>query len=911
MTQNNWHTLSVDEVFVRVNSKRHGLTDSDVKLRLDIFGRNELQTRAKTPLVVIFLRQFVNPLVFVLVVAALIKIFVQSFFDAAVIFAVLLFMAVIGFIQELKAEKAMHALMLLAAPKAKVRRNGSVQQILAKNVVPGDIILLETGDKVSADARLIEITNLKVNESSLTGESMPVEKQTEPLSADALIAERKNIAYMGTAVTSGRATAVVIQTGMQTELGKIATAIQTIKPEQTPLQKSITSLSHYLIVTIAVACAFIAVIAFNQGLPWLEVFMLIVAIVVAAIPEGLPAVVTVVLAVGVQIMARRNAIIRKLVAVETLGSATVICSDKTGTLTLNQMTVRKIYTEDNWIDVTGQGYQPKGQLLQNGTAFAVSENTNAELLLHIGALCNNSLLTFTEDKDHYDIIGDPTEGAFIVAAAKVGFSKEKLEESFPRLDEIPFQSEYQYMATLHRRRDRRVAYLKGSPEKILSWSSQILKNDQPVKLEDADIKRIKDAQEKMANDALRVIALAYLEYPVEFGRLNQSNLKNKLIFVGLAGMIDPARDDAKKAIQLCQQAHINVAMITGDNKITALAIARQLGLPAQNAIVGQELQQITDEQLKDRIEDTHVFARIEPLHKLRIVNAFKSRGHIVAMTGDGVNDAPALERADIGIAMGLTGTDVAKEASDMILADDNFASIVTAVEESRAIFNRLRNVIFFLLTTCFGELMTLMLAIAFIGKAPLLPIQILWINLVTGGLIAIPLGLEPKTGDELLQPPRHPKVGLIFPGMALRVGFVAAMLSISAFLVFKKTLQLVSIEEARTVVFCSVVSFEWFIAFNARSDHYTIFKLGVLKNRNLIITGLIAVALQFGVVYLPIAHPVFNTVPLGLYEWLIVLLPGLFIFTVETIRKLVFPNLFSLGKWQPVFKRNSDPIVLD
>jgi len=896
--EENWHNLSLDEVLLTLKSGRSGLSGVEARARLLQYGPNELKGRKKTPPIFVFLRQFLSPLIYVLLVAAIISIVAEHFIDAWVILGVLLLNAVVGFMQETRAERAMEALIQMAAPKARVRRDGKIELLPAREIVPGDILLLETGDRVPADARLIEVSNLKVNEATLTGESMPVDKHTKALSEGLPVAERKNLVYMGTIVTYGRAVAIATRTGMSTEIGKIATGIQEAKLERTPLQKNIAKLSQYIIILFTGVLGLLVVVGLLKGLGWLEMFLLAVAAAVSAIPEGLPAVVTVVLAVGMRAMAQRSAIIRKLVAVETLGSATVICSDKTGTLTLNQMTVRRLYVDGQWIEVTGEGYQPYGEFHRDGQVLDLEGNESLKLHLRIGALCNDALLI--KEDESCSIFGDPTEGALVVAAAKAGMDKEKLEASFPRLDELPFQSEKQYMATLHPRDGGRVVYLKGSAERLLSLSRYILKEGRAVPLGEADVETIMQANTSMASEAMRVIATAYVDLPSGLEELTDEDIRGNLVFVGLAGMADPPREEAREAIRLCKQAGIKVVMITGDHRATAESVARQLDLPPGEAVTGVELQEMSDEELSAQVEDISVFARIEPLHKLRIVNALKARGHVVAMTGDGVNDAPALKSADIGIAMGITGTDVSKEASDMILADDNFASVVAAVDEGRAIFNRLRNVIFFLLSSNLGELLALILSVLFIGKAPLLAVQIIWVNLVTDTASAIPLGLEPKFGDELRHPPRHPKVGLIFPGLLFRVGFLAILMSVGIFLVFNWAQARVSLDEARTIAFCSMVAFEWFKAFYARSDEHTIFRLGVFRNRWLVVSILVAVALQVAVIYVPFLQRAFGTVPLSVDKWGIAMLAGGSLFIIEETRKALFPRLFSLGKWKPL-----------
>ncbi|MDP2932436.1 MAG: HAD-IC family P-type ATPase, partial [Chloroflexota bacterium] len=883
------YRLSADETLAELGSRHSGLHSTEARARFSRYGPNELKAKKKTAPVIVFFRQFLSPLIYVLLVAVLISAIVEHFLDAAVIMGVLLVNAVVGFMQETRAEKAMEALLQMAAPRAKVRRDGNVQLLPTREIVPGDILLLETGDKVPADARLIDLSNLKVNEAALTGESMPVDKHTDAIAEEVPIAERKNLVYMGTIVTYGRATALVINTGMSTELGKIATAIQEIKAEQTPLQQSISGLSRYLVIIFLGVSGLLVAVGILRGLGWLEMFLLAVAAAVSAIPEGLPAVVTVVLAMGMQTMARRHAIIRKLVAVETLGSATVICSDKTGTLTLNEMTVQRLYVDGQWLEVTGEGYLPRGEFRRDGQIVNPAGEPSLTLLLKIGALCNDALLTGGNGQG--GIFGDPTEGALVVAAAKAGMSKEKLERTSPRLDEIPFQSEKQYMATLHPGNGGRVVYVKGAVERLLSLSKHILKGNRVVPLAEADIQAVMQANLAMAGEAMRVIAAAYADLPAEVAGLTEEALKGKLVLVGLAGMADPPRDEAKEAIRLCNQAGIKVMMITGDHKVTAEAIARRLELPPGKAITGVELQQMSDAELSAEIENVSVFARIEPLHKLRIVKTLKSHGHIVAMTGDGVNDAPALKAADIGIAMGITGTDVAKEASDMVLADDNFASVVSAVEEGRAIFNRLRNVLFFMLNTNIGELLALLLSILFVGKAPLLAVQILWVNLVTDTAGDVPMGLEPKFGDELKKPPRHPKVGLLFPGLFLRIIFTAVLMGVGVFLIFRWAYPRETIEEARTVAFCAMAAFQWFIAFNARSDEHTVFRLGVFRNPWLVISILVAVALQMAVVYAPPLQKAFSTVPIGIKDWGIILLASGGLFVVGEIQKALFPRL--------------------
>jgi Ca2+-transporting ATPase len=906
----NSYNLTTSEILQALGSRRAGLTNEEVASRFDEHGPNVLETGKKTPPVIVFFRQFLSPLIYVLLVAVVISFVVGHFMDGWVILAVLILNAVIGYIQETRAEKAMEALIRMTAPLATLRRDGKIRNIPARDIVPGDILLLETGDKIPADARILEVANLKVNEATLTGESVPVDKHSKQLQGELSVSEQKNMVFMGTVVTYGRGTAVVVKTGMSTEMGKIASGIQEVKPEKTPLQKGIGKLSHYIIGLFLGICALLVIVGLIKGMEWLEVFLLAVAAAVSAIPEGLPAVVTVVLAMGMRFMAHRNAVIRRLVAVETLGSATVICSDKTGTLTLNQMTVRRVFIGGRWIDITGEGYVPRGEFFSDGQKLVTEDESKLELHLKIGALCNDAVLT-EEDEQNYSIFGDPTEGALIVAAGKAGMNREKLDRIYPRLDEIPFQSEKLYMATLHPRDGGgRVAYVKGAAEKLLSLSRYYCRGSELVPLGKSDVEDIVQASNVMAAEAMRVIGTAYVDLPGDLEDLEEEHLKNNLVFVGLSGMADPPREEAREAIRLCKQAGIKVIMITGDNKITAESIARQLELPEGKAITGNELREMSDEELSAQVESVSVFARIEPIQKLNIVNALKRRGHVVAMTGDGVNDAPALRTANIGIAMGITGTDVAKEACDMTLADDNFASVVAAVDEGRAIFNRLRNVIFLLLSTNIGELLALILSIFFIGEAPLLAVQIIWVNLVTDTASSIPLGLEPKSGEELKQPPRHPGVGILFPGQVMRIVSMAVYMGVGITLIFNWAQARMSIEEARTLAFCTMVTFEWFRAFNARSDERTVFKLGLLRNRWLVGAISVAVMLQLAVIYVPFLQSAFRTAPMGIERWGIAVLPGGSLFILEETRKALFPRLFTMGKWRPVKYRRLQKLKL-
>jgi len=896
--------ITGEEALRESGGNHGGLNDEDAAARHVRFGPNSLAVRDQTPWYLLFLEQFANPLVYMLIGAAVVKGYLKGLVDALVIATALLIMAVIGFVQEMKARSAMAALLKLSAPRAKVRRNGITRVLEAMDIVPGDLLLLEAGDRVAADARLLETANLRVNESTLTGESLPVEKGIRPVTADAAIHDRRNMVFMGSTVSSGRAVAVVTSTGMSTEIGRIADAIRSAKREKTPLQQNVEKLGHSLIWVVVGACIMLACAGLARDMSWIDVLLLAVAAAVSGIPEGLPAAVTVVLAICVNRMAGRNVIIRKLTAVETLGTATIICSDKTGTLTLNQMTVREIWTGGRLLSVSGSGYEPSGTFECAGAAVVPANDGELLHVLRIGVLCNDAILD--QGASGWDIIGDPTEGALLAAAGKAGFQKDELEERQPRLDELPFESEKQFMATLHAENGQRVVYVKGSVEKILAMCSGVAMTRGELPLDSVTRESVDTANRAMAGQALRVLAVATAPYPVELGRLEPEHLAGRLILIGLAGMIDPPRDEAKQAIRQCRDAGIRVAMITGDNPLTASAIAAQLGIcpPGEAALVGHQIEAMSDDELLEHSRTHNVYARIEPLHKLRIVNTFKRDGHIAAMTGDGVNDAPALEAAGIGVAMGITGTDVAKEAADMVLADDNFASIVAAVEEGRIVFNRLRNVTFFLLLACCAELLTLFLSVALYGESPLEPIQILWINLITGAMVAIPLGMEPGVGNELQQPPRDPGIGLLYPGMLLRIAVAGISMSFLFTWIFHHAPLPTGVdgttahEIRQTVTFTGIVVFEWLFAFQARSAERGVMSLGLFSNRWLLVCMVLGLGMQLLVIYLPLANIVFHTHPLDAVELAWTLFPGAVAVTIEGMRKGTAPRLYDRGQWR-------------
>ncbi|MFC1939176.1 cation-translocating P-type ATPase [Chloroflexota bacterium] len=892
----NWHNLTVEEALKNLDSTRSGLSEETAKERVIQYGPNELTSKGKTPAVIVFLRQFASPLIYILLIAAVIELTVmQKPTDAAVILTVLLINAIIGFIQENRAERAMEALKRLAVPYAKVLRQGALTKISASHLVPGDVIVLEAGDKVPVDARLIEAASLSVDESILTGESVPVEKFIGAIEGKAVIADMGNMAHMGCAIVNGRGVAVVTATGMKTEIGKITTQVQETKPPPTPLQRNVTRLGRYIGILVLSVVAVLIIIGLVKGYTFEEMFTLAVAAAVSAIPEGLPVMVTVVLALGMKRMVKRHALIRKLTAVETMGAVTAICSDKTGTLTESEMTLRQVYLSDRTIEITGAGYRPEGEFMENNQKLDHQNDESLLLALRISAMCNDSSLK--SDGDKYQLLGDPTEGALLVAALKAGLNQKILQEEQPRLAELPFTSEKRYMATLHPCGDgNAITYVKGSVDNVLAMSRQVFVNGMIQDMTPEKLVELEEKNTEMASKALRVMALAYTECSPAPEQLSHDNLNGALILVALVGMIDPPRQEAKKAIADCKRAGIKVMMITGDQKATAVAIAGELGLPQGEALTGLELGQMSDEELSARIERISVFARVEPIHKLRIVNAMKLKGYTVAVTGDGVNDGPALRAADIGIAMGIKGTDVAREASDMVLTDDNFASIVAAVEEGRVIFSNIRRSVFYLLSTSMGELFTWITAILLGIPLPVVAVQILWINLVTDGVCTIPLGLEPKHRNVLEEPARRAKAGIVYKGMLARIAFIALFMSAGTLFIFKWELSRVGLDEARTIAFSMLVAFQWFNALNARSDDQSLFKLGIFSNRLLLGAIGLAVILQVMVIYTPPFQKLFYTMPLDLGDWGIIILTAAGLLVVEEVRKLIAPRIFNRGK---------------
>jgi P-type Ca2+ transporter type 2C len=863
MSENqNWYTMSVEQVLSTLGTSSAGVSRQTAQERLAEVGPNELKTGQHNTPWKILIEQFKNIFVIILLLAAGISAVLGHGVESLAIAVIVLFSVVLGFIQEYRAERAIEALREMAAPTATVRRAGEEIEVPARELVPGDVILLSAGDRVPADSRLIQAVNLQIEEAVLTGESLPVEKHTQPISGESLaVGDRKNMVYSGTAVTYGRGTAVVVATGMNTEFGKITGMLQSVEAGQTPLQENLDRVGKTLAKAALVIVLLIVALGVLRGQPLLEMFIFGIALAVAVVPEALPAVVTISLAIGIQRMAKRNALVRKLPTVETLGSTSVICSDKTGTLTKDEMTVRKIYAAGHWFDVSGSGYEPTGEI-HNGSQIG-SIDQNLKSLLRGAALVSDARLV--QMNGRWDIKGDPTEGALVVAAAKAGMRKEELDRQFPRLQEIPFTSETKRMTTLHETPDGPRAYSKGAPEVILNACSRYLDENGECPLDEEARNRILHAAQEMGSQALRVLAVA--DRPAE----NIQEAESDLTFLGLVGMIDPPRPEAKQAIQVCETAGIRPVMITGDHPVTAQAVARELGLLKGGRVVtGAELEAMSESDLDRDVENIDVYARVSPAHKLRVVTALQNKGHIVAMTGDGVNDAPALKKADIGIAMGITGTDVSKEAAAMTLTDDNFSSIVAAVEEGRGIFGNIKKYLMFLLSSNIGEI-GLMAGAALLGlPLPLSAVQILFVNLATDGLPALALSVDPPERDLMRNKPRDKRTGIFTrPVVTLMTvgGLWSTLVNLGLFTWAMNSGR--SLEEAMSMAFVSLVLIQFFKAYNFRSDHLSIFA-GIFSNRWLNLAIIFDLILLIAVIYVPFLQRPFETFALTLVDWAIV-----------------------------------------
>ncbi|MDQ1280894.1 MAG: P-type Ca2+ transporter type [Thermoproteota archaeon] len=913
-TAKNWFSMDVDEILQELKTDRHGLDDEEAKRRLKQYGYNILKQEKAPGFLQLFLEQFKDFLIIILLAATILSFSMyflnalgilatgeESPLDAIVILIIVIISAALGTIEEYRAEKSMEALKKMAAPTAKVIRNGKEMVISASELVPGDIVILANGDKVPTDARVIEEMNLQMDEAPLTGESIPVKKDVKSLSEGVYVADRKNMVFAATVVTYGHGKVVVTSTGMQTEIGRIAVMLQDVEEEKTPLEKRLDIVGKWLGGSMLGICAIVAGIYLIRDFlsgqftiaSILYVVMLSVSLSVAAVPEALAAVVTGALAIGVNRMAKRKAIVRRLPAVETLGCTTVICSDKTGTLTKNEMTVRRIYSNRKMIDCTGVGYEPKGEFRCGEMIENIEDNLH--LLFRAAVLCNDASLD--NSGLTWSIVGDPTEGALIVVAAKAGVLQEDVTNRYPRIGEIPFSSERKRMTTIHSVEGEKIAYMKGAPEGVLDRCNSILLDGREIVLSEEEKNAILNMNERMANEALRNLGLAYKKLTSVFSVDNivEDEVEKDMVFLGLVGMIDPPRNEAITANNLCKKAGIRTVMITGDHKLTAVAVAKEIGIMEGDSLVltGVELEKIPDAEYDKIVDKVAVYARVSPEHKMRIVKTLKKKGHVVAMTGDGVNDAPALKNADIGIAMGITGTDVTKEASDIILADDNFATIVSAIEEGRGIYDNIKKYLSYLLSVNLGEMAIIFVAGILGWPLPLVAVQLLWVNLSTDGLPAIALGVDPYSPDIMERSPRNPRESVFTPWIKLYIVVVNVAMTVVILGAFYLIWAGNPANElkARTVAFSIMVFSELLRAYTCRSESQPVFKVGMFKNRFLNVAILSSVLLQFAIILIPALDFVFDTVWLSFQDWMFIAPFCFVVFLSVELSKVIAPKV--------------------
>lgn len=868
-----YHKMTPEQVEQKIQTSfQKGLTSEQVKRRRQQFGYNELQEGEKQSALLLFLSQFKDFMVIVLLIATLISGLLGEYIDAIAIMAIVLVNGILGFIQERKAEKSLDALKELSAPMANVFRDGKWVKIPSKEIVPGDVIRFSSGDRISADVRLFEINSLEIEESALTGESVPTSKDIAMIHEENVgLGDLNNMAFMGTMVTRGSGKGIVIGTGMQTAMGQIADLLQTAQSLQTPLQRRLEQLGKILIAVALVLTLLVVIIGVLQGHDLYTMFLSGVSLAVAAIPEGLPAIVTIALSLGVQRMIKKNAIVRKLPAVETLGCASVICSDKTGTMTQNKMTVTHLWANNKIWTVSGQGYDPQGQFFYKNNVMNPTRDRHFEKLLSFAMVCNHS--TLIEERDQYRVDGDPTEGALLVAAIKAGFNRKHLLQEYKIIQEFPFDSARKMMTVIvEDKKGERYAITKGAPDILIGLSESVLADGKKQYMSQSWLNTLQTTVDSLASKALRTIAVAFKPVP-KYTFTHESEVEKELIFIGLHGMIDPPRPEVKAAIKECRDAGIKTVMITGDHVTTARAIGKELGILQPNSIVleGSKLESMAVEELEEVVDQVTVFARVSPEHKLKIVQAFQNNGHVVAMTGDGVNDAPAIKAADIGIAMGITGTDVAKESSALVLLDDNFATIRSAIEEGRNIYENIRKFIRYLLASNVGEILVMLFAMILALPLPLVPIQILWVNLVTDGLPAMALGLDQPEGDVMKRKPRNPREGVFARGLGWKVisrGFLIGIATLFAFIIsYKQNPE--HLEYAQTIAFATLVLAQLIHVFDCRSDH-SIFARNPFGNPYLVWAVLSSVILMVMVIYFPPLQTVFHTVSIVPRDWLLI-----------------------------------------
>ena len=879
-----WYQLNIDAVYTECGTRSEGLAALEVEERLKQYGPNSLPEEEGLSRLKVLLHQFKSPLIYILIVAAVVTAILGEYIDTGVIAAVVILNAVVGYFQEYKAETSVRALKGLVVAKARVIRDGKEEEVPSEGLVPGDIVLLASGAKVPADLRLVEVNELRAEEAALTGESVPVEKTVGPIAEEHLTAgDQTNMAFMGTIIVNGRARGVVVETGRKTILGQIARDVKELSVTETPLQRKIVRFAQFIGLLVLVSAAAIIVLGLMLKMALADLFTTAVAAAVATVPEGLPIVVTVTMAIGITRMARRNAILRKLSAAETLGSTTIICSDKTGTLTKNEMTVKVVYDGHHVFEVTGSGYDPEGEILHDWEPADEVSLKGLHTLLRIGLLCNESRMV--QEEGRFRIDGDPTEGALIVSAMKAGLDPEGENKGYPQMGIIPFESDRGFMATIHKHDDGWVIFLKGAPERVLDMCSELPSG------EAVDRTKIIETAERFAEDGLRVLAMAYKKVGKDTvtGKFTHDHLGNDLVFAGLQGMIDPPRPEVIEAIGGCKEAGIRVAMITGDHAFTAAAVGRMIGLGEKKApaITGKELEVMSDDELFDRVRKTAIYARVSPQHKLRIVQQYMRHGEIVAVTGDGVNDAPALKAAHIGAAMGRTGTDVAREAADMVITDDNFASIFHAVEEGRIVFDNIRKVTMFLIPTGFAAIISILVSMLLEIPVPFVAAQLLWINLVTNGFQDVALAFEPGEKDIIRRKPRSPKEGIMSGLMFRRSAIVGVLIAAGVIYNFYDALSGgSSIEHARTIAMTTMVLFQFFQAWNSRSETRSVFRINPLSNPFLFYSMIAAFLAQIAVIYVPALQWVFRTDALSGVEWLRIIAAAVTVIAAVEIDKL-------------------------
>jgi len=881
-----WHAMEIDETMKQLSAKSTGLSQEEVQRRLQQYGTNELQKEKGTSAVKMFIEQFEDLLIVILLIATGLSIYLGEITDAIVIIAIVLACAILGFVEEFRSEKALEALKKMTAPTAMVLRDGKEVKVQTSELVPGDIILLYTGDKIPADSRLLESFNLKIDEASLTGESSPVTKEVTPLPEETPINDRRDMAFTGTVVVYGRGKAVVTSTGMNTEFGKIAKMVQVTEEEETPLEKRMASVGKWIGILSIAVCLAVAFIGIIEGRNILDMILWGISLAVAAVPEALPAVVTGALAIGMYRMAKVNTIVRRLPAVETLGCTSVICSDKTGTMTKGEMTVQRIYVSDQTIKVSGVGYEPEGDFLLEDRKIEPTDE-NLRTVLKIAVLCNDSKLEKETETERWKIKGDPTEGALVVTAAKAGLWKEELERDAPRIGEVPFSSERKRMTTVHLvSGQKKVAFMKGAPEVVLDKCTKIYADGKVRKITAEDKTQMLKVTEAMAMQALRNLGFAFRELP-ESATVFDDKIEKDMTFVGVMGMIDPPREEVKDAIYLCKKAGIRVVMVTGDHRLTAVAVAKELNLLSENelegkVLTGEEMDKISDDQLDEMVENVVIYARVSPEHKMRIVKAWKSKQQVVAMTGDGVNDAPALKMADIGVSMGITGTEVTKEASDMVLTDDNFASIVKAVKEGREIYGNIKKYLTYLLRCNVMEILVMFIAMIGVpylagtheveagSVVALTAIQLLWVNLTTDGLPAIALGVDPGDPDLMERKPRDPNESVWTTDVKLYLILTPILMTallLYGYFMYQPWLGPAQLLEARTQLLTAMILMELANAISARSLKYPVFKVGIFKNKFLWYAVLSSFGLQLIVLYTPGLQSLFGVGSPELIDW--------------------------------------------